>query len=91
MDKNSAIMGVFFMAIIGMLLRPLVMAWSRRLGGTTVPADLAHELEDLRERVAELEGSGTRLQELEERLDFAERMLAQRQEPAPLPLNRTPP
>jgi hypothetical protein len=91
MDKNSAIMGVFFLAIVGMLLRPLVMAWSRRLGGTAVPADLAHELDELRERVAELEGSGTRWQELEERLDFAERMLAQRQEPQQLPSNRTPP
>ena len=91
MDKNSAIMGVFFLAIVGMLLRPLVIAWSRRLGGTSVPADVVRELDDLRERVAELEGSGTRLQELEERVDFAERMLAQRQEPLPLPSNRTPP
>jgi len=82
MDKNSAIMGVFFLAIVGLLLRPLVVAWSRRIGGTAVPADLAHELDELRERVAELEGSGARLQELEERLDFAERMLAQRQDPA---------
>ena len=91
MDKNSVILGVFLLAVCGMLLRPLVVAWSRRLGGASVSADLAHELDELRERVAELEGSGTRLQELEERLDFAERMLAQRQEPAPLPLNRTPP
>jgi hypothetical protein len=90
MDKNTAILAVFLLAVVGMLLRPLVMAWSRRIGGTGVPADLAHELDELRERVAELEGSGTRLQELEERLDFAERMLAQRQVPAPLPLNRTP-
>jgi hypothetical protein len=89
MDKNSAIMGVFFMAIIGMLLRPLVVAWSRRLGGTSVPADLSRELDDLRERVAELEGSGTRLQELEERVDFAERMLAQRPEPARIPPDRS--
>lgn len=82
MDKNSAILGVFLLAVCGMLLRPLVVAWSRRLGGTSVSADLAHELDELRDRVAELEGSSTRLQELEERLDFAERMLAQRAEPA---------
>jgi Tfp pilus assembly protein PilO len=85
MDKNSAIMGVFLLAIVGMLLRPLVMAWSRRIGGASISADLTRELDDLRERVAELEGAGTRLQELEERVDFAERMLAQRPEVARLP------
>ena len=85
MDKNSAIMGVFFFAIVGMLLRPLVIAFSRRLGGTSVSADMARELDELRERVAELEGTGMRLQELEERLDFAERLLAQRGDASALP------
>lgn len=85
MDKNSAIMGVFFVAIVGMLLRPLVVAFSRRLGGTSVSADMTRELDELRERVAELEGAGTRMQELEERLDFAERLLAQRSEATRLP------
>ena len=90
MDKNSAVLGVFLLAIVGMLLRPLVVAWSRRLGGTSISADVTRELDDLRDRVAELEGSGARLQELEERVDFAERMLAQRADPAQLPVNRTP-
>lgn len=85
MDKNSAIMGVVFFAIVGMLLRPLVVAFSRRLGGTSVSADMTRELDELRERVAELEGAGTRMQELEERLDFAERLLAQRSEATRLP------
>jgi hypothetical protein len=53
------------------------------------------ELEELRARVEDLERRGlvsgevesqyARLAELEERLDFAERLLAQRQEPARLP------
>lgn len=85
MDKNSAIMGVVFFAIVGMLLRPLVVAFSRRLGGTSVSADMTRELDELRERVAELEGAGTRMQELEERLDFAERLLAQHSEATRLP------
>jgi hypothetical protein len=38
-----------------------------------------HELEDLRVRVDALELGAERLQELEERIDFTERMLAQQQ------------
>ena len=38
-----------------------------------------HEIEDLRARVDVLELGAERLQELEERIDFTERMLAQQQ------------
>lgn len=38
-------------------------------------AERAEELEQLQQRVGELEGVETRLLELEERLDFAERLL----------------
>ena len=48
-------------------------------------AALAGELAELRERVAEGEGLRERVLELEERLDFAERLLAQRNEPARFP------
>jgi len=56
------------------------------------PADdqLAHRLEQVEDRLAELSGEHQRMAELEERVDFAERMLAQRQAPAQLPLHRTP-
>jgi tetrahydromethanopterin S-methyltransferase subunit G len=47
-------------------------------------------MEQVEDRLAELSGEHHRVAELEERVDFAERMLAQRQVPAPLPLNRTP-
>ncbi len=47
-------------------------------------ASLAGELAELRERVAEGETLRDRVLELEERLDFAERLLAQRNEPARL-------
>lgn len=46
------------------------------------------ELDDLRERVGRLEECELRLAEMEERLDFAERMLAQGQAPAALPASR---
>jgi len=41
--------------------------------------DIGPQLEDLRSRVELLEDSVERVQELEERLDFTERMLAQQQ------------
>ena len=41
----------------------------------------AEELQALHDRVAELESRMSHVVELEERLDFTERMLAQRQEP----------
>jgi len=53
--------------------------------GTVDPSGLAQELDDLRARVAEGEELRGRVLELEERLDFAERMLAQRNEPTALP------
>lgn len=57
----------------------LVPALVRRLEGRGGAADPAIEREvaRLRDRVHELEGAEERLAELEERLDFAERMLTQ--------------
>ena len=72
------------------LLRPVIAgvgAADRRRGGQP---GLADEVAELRERMAELEASSSRLQELEERVDFAERVLAKRDEVARLPLQRTP-
>jgi hypothetical protein len=65
-------------------------AWARCIGGEVASPALADEVADLRERMAELEGSGARLQELEERVDFAERLVAKRDEAERLPLHRTP-
>jgi Tfp pilus assembly protein PilO len=53
-----------------------IEAWKRRLDGKTVQPDLLRDLEDLRARVADLEQVQARVEEVEERLDFAERMLA---------------
>ena len=90
MDKNSAIMGVFFFAIVGMLLRPLVVAFSRRLSGGAANDHLASEVDELRARVAELEAERGYVAELAERVDFAERLLAQRNDAAQIPMHRTP-
>lgn len=64
------------------------LAWWRLRGR---PAELtsgewrAEQIAALEERVAELEAVQPRLGELEDRLDFAERMLAQRSEARALP------
>lgn len=72
----AATMVVAFI-VLGVVLYPLMRAFARRLEGRTAGAtDPA-----LLDRVAELEH---RLAEAEERIDFNERMLAQR-EPLALP------
>ncbi len=77
----------------------MIFNWThrQRAGWKHLPAagDLVPELDDLRARVEDLERRGlvsgevesqyARLAELEERLDFAERLLAQRNDPARLP------
>jgi hypothetical protein len=85
-----AVFGIAALLAVAMLLRPVFHAWARRLEGGAASGGLAGELTDLRERVAELEGTHVRLQELEERVDFAERMLAQHTAAVPLPVQRAP-
>ena len=57
---------------------PLVRAFARRLERGSGDAAFREEIEHLRARVAELEPVQQRVLELEERLDFAERLLIQR-------------
>ncbi len=92
-SKDIAIVAVFAMAsvlAVVSLLRPVLRAWAQRIGGPAADAALTDEVGELRARVAELEGSETRFQELEERLDFAERMLAQRVDVPRLQRHDTP-
>ena len=73
------------LAAVTIVLWPLVRALARRLEGKVAPsASLQAEVEELRSRVHELEGSQSRLLDLEERLDFTERILTHK-EPARLP------
>lgn len=69
-------------ALLGAVaLGPIGRALARRIEGRHAAGG---DLGELRERLEELEGQVTRLHELEERLDFAERMLAKGREPARL-------
>ena len=72
-------------AAAAFVLYPLMRAIGRRIEGKSHDPALEREVHELRDRVRELEGGAQRLTELEERLDFAERLLAQRREGAQLP------
>jgi len=67
--------------LLVLVLWPLIRAVARRIEAGAAVAEARSELEGLRERVRLLEESQPRLGELEERLDFAERLLAQQREP----------
>lgn len=76
----AAIVVVVLVAIaaVTILMLPVMRAWGRRLdGGTAAPTD-----SELGARVEHLE---QRLADAEERLDFAERMLARGPDPVALP------
>ena len=77
-------------ALIGAIyiLGPLVRALARRIEGKAIDAGLHEELHALRERVAEMDGLRDRVLELEERVDFAERLLSQAPPPERLPAPR---
>lgn len=65
------------MTIAGGLLYIVVRAISRRIEGGVGIRALREEVEALRQRVAEMDDSQVRLAELEDRVDFSERLLAQ--------------
>jgi Tfp pilus assembly protein PilO len=69
------------------ILWPIMRALGRRLEnkGAGVDTALRAEVEHLQQRIADLEPMQTRVAELEERLDFAERLLAQAKDPERLP------
>ncbi|HEU5310611.1 MAG TPA: hypothetical protein VFV24_04075, partial [Candidatus Eisenbacteria bacterium] len=69
--------GLMFAALIW----PLIKAIARRIEGGTASAEVQAELEGLRERVRQLEEMQPRMLELEERVDFTERIVAKSREP----------
>ncbi len=71
-------MGVLAMSLVYRTInRHLDRRHERQMASSSGAA--LHEIEDLRVRVDALELGAERLQELEERIDFTERMLAQQQ------------
>lgn len=63
-----------------LVLKPLFQAFARRIEGKAAHPALRTEIDFLHERIADLEPLQRRVTELEERLEFTERLLAQRRD-----------
>jgi hypothetical protein len=73
-------------AAVAMLFGPIGSALARRIGGRPEPGDAHVEIEEMHARVtAEVDDLRNRLAEVEERLDFAERLLAHGKQADQLP------
>jgi hypothetical protein len=83
-----AIVMIVFMGLVAttIILWPVMRALARRLDGKggADPA-LRAEVEQLHHRLGEVDALHQRVAELEERIDFTERMLARTQAPGALP------
>lgn len=83
LDSPAIVMIVLLvMTACTIVLWPLVRALARRLEGRGgQDAALRGEVEHLQQRLGEVDQLQIRIADLEERLDFTERMLAQSREP----------
>jgi Tfp pilus assembly protein PilO len=73
---------IAMLTAITIILGPITWALARRLGRKADPdSALRAEVEQLHTRLAEMDSLQSRLIELEERVDFTERLLAQAQQP----------
>jgi hypothetical protein len=73
-------------AAVGVLFGPIGLALARRFAGHSEPGDAHAEIDEMRARVTdEVEDLRNRLAEVEERLDFAERLLAHGRQADQLP------
>ena len=82
-----AIVMIVFLALVAttVILWPIMRALARRLDAKGADPALHAEIEQLQHRLGEVDALHQRVAELEERIDFTERMLARSQTPAALP------
>ena len=71
---------VLFAIVAIKVFGPLARAWARKLEGRAGDPELRAEVDHLRDQLAEMDGLGSRVQELEERVEFAERLLSQKRD-----------
>jgi hypothetical protein len=76
-DRFSLVAVIVISVALVKIFRPIVAAIAHRLRGAAVSPDA--------ELLAEIDGLKDRLAEVEERLDFSERLLAQGHQADPLP------
>jgi hypothetical protein len=81
--RTIGIVAVMVFAVLGALLYPIARAYARRLEGSAPTAGLREELADLSARLEALQHGQERMAELEGRLDFAERVLAEQRDREP--------
>jgi Tfp pilus assembly protein PilO len=79
--QTTLLMALGLFAACTIILTPLFRALGRRIEGRTTDHALRSELDQMQARLGEVDALQHRLLDLEERLDFAERMLAQKREP----------
>jgi Tfp pilus assembly protein PilO len=88
LEGGPPVVVIIFVAALAaatIILWPIVRAFARRLEGKgTGDAALRAEVEQLQARLGEVDTLHARVAELEERVDFTERLLAQAQQPARL-------
>jgi hypothetical protein len=68
-------------SLVGWLVRPLIVSFGRRVEGQAASPVLQAEVDELRFKMQEMDAVQQRLGEVEERLEFAERLLAKHQDP----------
>ncbi|MGH7702643.1 MAG: hypothetical protein ACREMO_06090 [Gemmatimonadales bacterium] len=78
--RTIGIVAVAVASFVGALLYPIARAYARRLEGGASTTGLREELADISARLEALQHGQERMAELEARLDFAERLLAQQRE-----------
>jgi hypothetical protein len=78
---TMVLIAIAFLTAITVVLWPIARALGRRLEGKPADGELRGEVERLQQRLAEVDALHGRVAELEERLDFTERLLAQAREP----------
>ena len=83
---SICVLAVSFAFVAYKLLMPLVRAFAARIEGRGTNPALEQRVNELQSQLADADMLHNRVAELEERLDFAERLLAQRDEPARLPV-----
>ena len=74
---TTAVLGIA--AASAWVLRPLMVAFGRRLEGKRENPLIEEDMAEMRVRLLEMESELQRLADVESRLDFAERLLAQRE------------
>lgn len=82
---SICVLAVSFAFVAYKLLLPLVKAFAARIEGRGSNPALEQRVNELQSQLADADVLQHRVAELEERLDFAERLLSQREDVARLP------